>query len=103
ARPPTSAVLPSSPTRRSSDLAPHRLRQAPGHLPQPSEDRPAPGLLRLPAKIEPPRPAAALVSLHRASHTERTRVDRGCGYAGTRSEEHTSELQSRENLVCRLL
>src|SRR5690606_40473076 len=24
-------------------------------------------------------------------------------YAGTRSEEHTSELQSRENLVCRLL
>src|SRR5690606_41587847 len=25
------------------------------------------------------------------------------GIAGTRSEEHTSELQSRENLVCRLL
>src|SRR5690606_40099027 len=24
-------------------------------------------------------------------------------HAGTRSEEHTSELQSRENLVCRLL
>src|SRR5436309_11988454 len=24
-------------------------------------------------------------------------------FAGTRSEEHTSELQSRENLVCRLL
>src|SRR5690606_40685896 len=24
-------------------------------------------------------------------------------YAATRSEEHTSELQSRENLVCRLL
>src|SRR5690606_39331023 len=29
------------------------------------------------------------------------RVD--CGQGGTRSEEHTSELQSRENLVCRLL
>src|SRR6266511_6136742 len=27
-------------------------------------------------------------------------IDRGCG---GRSEEHTSELQSRENLVCRLL
>src|SRR5215475_5374204 len=26
-----------------------------------------------------------------------------CGCAATRSEEHTSELQSRENLVCRLL
>src|SRR5207302_5648036 len=25
------------------------------------------------------------------------------GYLGSRSEEHTSELQSRENLVCRLL
>src|SRR5690606_26598032 len=25
------------------------------------------------------------------------------GYVGDRSEEHTSELQSRENLVCRLL
>src|SRR5690606_42019097 len=27
----------------------------------------------------------------------------GCPYAKGRSEEHTSELQSRENLVCRLL
>src|SRR5207302_9512631 len=27
----------------------------------------------------------------------------GRGRIGTRSEEHTSELQSRENLVCRLL
>src|SRR5688572_32681945 len=26
-----------------------------------------------------------------------------CGPAGTRSEEHTSELQSQSNLVCRLL
>src|SRR5690606_41195105 len=28
---------------------------------------------------------------------------RGPGFRGKRSEEHTSELQSRENLVCRLL
>src|SRR5215475_15900198 len=27
----------------------------------------------------------------------------GCGRTTRRSEEHTSELQSRENLVCRLL
>src|SRR2546430_10226459 len=26
-----------------------------------------------------------------------------CGVAGSRSEEHTSELQSQSNLVCRLL
>src|SRR5436309_11855905 len=32
----------------------------------------------------------------------RDRVD-AHGDAGLRSEEHTSELQSRENLVCRLL
>src|SRR5690606_41828830 len=36
----------------------------------------------------PPRP--------RRSYASRSRV-------GSRSEEHTSELQSRENLVCRLL
>src|SRR5688572_31341715 len=27
----------------------------------------------------------------------------GVGYTGSRSEEHTSELQSQSNLVCRLL
>src|SRR5690606_42100631 len=33
-----------------------------------------------------------------------TRVSTGgCSAASVRSEEHTSELQSRENLVCRLL
>src|SRR5207302_11384824 len=33
----------------------------------------------------------------------RGRAGRGVRAAGERSEEHTSELQSRENLVCRLL
>src|SRR5690606_41838156 len=42
------------------------------------------------------------------SHVRRTRRSSGprwCAWSGTpaRSEEHTSELQSRENLVCRLL
>src|SRR5690606_39738184 len=36
--------------------------------------------------------------LHRPSGEARPREERPC-----RSEEHTSELQSRENLVCRLL
>src|SRR5258707_3853136 len=31
------------------------------------------------------------------------RADPGCPPGGTRSEEHTSELQSRQYLVCRLL
>src|SRR2546430_10292066 len=31
------------------------------------------------------------------------RISHHCGFAGTRSEEHTSELQSQSNLVCRLL
>src|SRR5690606_41447234 len=33
----------------------------------------------------------------------RTRLDPASAWQWTRSEEHTSELQSRENLVCRLL
>src|SRR2546430_7691925 len=39
-----------------------------------------------------------------AEHANRidTRLDR-CGAVETRSEEHTSELQSQSNLVCRLL
>src|SRR6267142_6098056 len=47
------------------------------------------------------------LSLHDALPTSRKRTI-PCGYAGTdwwirRSEEHTSELQSHVNLVCRLL
>src|SRR5947207_10725382 len=33
----------------------------------------------------------------------RTSISRGCGRAFHRSEEHTSELQSHSDLVCRLL
>src|SRR5690606_40034051 len=50
---------------------------------------------------------------HRASESESARHPvaawgrlagiLGCGEIEPRSEEHTSELQSRENLVCRLL
>src|SRR5436309_15967180 len=36
-------------------------------------------------------------------HTSRIRHQPCSRVAGPRSEEHTSELQSRENLVCRLL
>src|SRR2546427_6017597 len=37
------------------------------------------------------------------THVECTQRELECGAAGARSEEHTSELQSQSNLVCRLL
>src|SRR5690606_40186645 len=56
-------------------------------------------------------PAALLnIDCHNKQGTLRNDVQgsqrhpvRGCNSKETRSEEHTSELQSRENLVCRLL
>src|SRR5690606_41881880 len=49
--------------------------------------------------------AGALVAAHRTARIEKILHDgREMGIrASLRSEEHTSELQSRENLVCRLL
>src|SRR5690554_7538554 len=43
-----------------------------------------------------PRPSRSSGRARRARH-------RAAGKAGSRSEEHTSELQSRPHLVCRLL
>src|SRR5690606_40779715 len=51
--------------------------------------------LKEPAKMSmPPQPARARGSCRLAMFVV---------FCGNRSEEHTSELQSRENLVCRLL
>src|SRR5690606_41265346 len=75
--------LPSFPTRRSSDLSPHIK----AHLfYEDSSER----LTRPPS-----------------THSSTTQLVAGrpsfLSSYHTRSEEHTSELQSRENLVCRLL
>src|SRR3712207_8854550 len=52
----------------------------------------------------PPRAAPAAAGGRRAGRTAGGRRQRACGRpAGSRSEEHTSELQSRQYLVCRLL
>src|SRR5690606_40541863 len=67
--------LPSFPTRRSSDL----------RNPSRSSSR-----RRAPRERAPPAP-------------RRARAPGGDAPSLRRSEEHTSELQSRENLVCRLL
>src|SRR3712207_8396464 len=84
------------------------FRSPPAHLPRVplADDGAAPGALR---RTRPGRPAAAP---GRPLPLER---DRGLGDGGrgdrpallveatARSEEHTSELQSRQYLVCRLL
>src|SRR2546430_4465227 len=49
--------------------------------------------IRQPFNINALAQAAALAALDDTAHVEKTR----------RSEEHTSELQSQSNLVCRLL
>src|SRR5438445_6235027 len=69
--------LHSFPTRRSSDL--RRLRAAPARRPGPAPRQ---------------RSQAAPAMVHRAATA---------GPRSGRSEEHTSELQSRQYLVCRLL
>src|SRR5690606_41929825 len=96
-------ALPSFPTRRSSDLHLWERRK-------PRQACPA----RLSPLRPPPPPPPATSSAHTGSaHPPRpARRSRRRGSAGgrrarcrrnRRSEEHTSELQSRENLVCRLL
>src|SRR5690606_41789784 len=85
--------LHSFPTRRSSDL-----RRLPTFMPRcwkPSRSRrrrrPAASPFR--SISAPPWPVGRRCSSRRPVSSSRR----------TRSEEHTSELQSRENLVCRLL
>src|SRR5207302_10651825 len=93
---------PSFPTRRSSDLPRHRgrrgvpgraERRSPGHLRQRLVLRRVRAELRERyGGIRTVRRGERRVWQERLLHRERRR-----------SEEHTSELQSRENLVCRLL
>src|SRR5690606_40692661 len=80
---------PSFPTRRSSDLSRGR-KHGVDALELRCEHR-----VRIAQPDGHARPLRALTGEHEAQ-----RWLRG---AGNRSEEHTSELQSRENLVCRLL
>src|SRR5690606_41117919 len=85
--------LHSFPTRRSSDLSTLPGTQAP--LPQ-AGPAPAPVVLEDVVETDP----RYIIGI-----TWPDGVDRYPGLAVLlkRSEEHTSELQSRENLVCRLL
>src|SRR5690606_42132716 len=92
--------FPSFPTRRSSDLVKFQfsiwVRNATcGCTSQPTYSASPPPIATTPRKgkciIQPSRKESPVKLIFNA------------GPNSTRSEEHTSELQSRENLVCRLL
>src|SRR5690606_41822978 len=88
----------SFPTRRSSDLPSVRPFPDPGQEGGnrfPHRELLLPNTVHLPALgqgTDHPEYAEAIFSHRQTRHVLRSR-----------SEEHTSELQSRENLVCRLL
>src|SRR5207302_10738873 len=82
--------LHSFPTRRSSDLSPPWPPTGPGYGTRPRPGRKWPSCWRT-TQARTPASATPSASTPRPACTP------------CRSEEHTSELQSRENLVCRLL
>src|SRR6266567_6411406 len=99
-------------------LRPHRVDGAAGppiviSWPQPAEDpSPRDGFDGIPGPTEPPWDVPALSPIGLPPIDDRPPFDlrvllRGDGgeprVGGARSEEHTSELQSQSNLVCRLL
>src|SRR5690606_41368731 len=95
--------LPPFPTRRSSDL--YRVLSHPGAgrgegpaVGEPAGGRPGPAGARggLAAALPAVPGPVGLGVPHRKQPADAGRNPRD---AGTRSEEHTSELQSRENLV----
>src|SRR3712207_7244825 len=80
-RPPRSTLFPYTTLFRSGSVSVSRARSRTSSCDHPSTGLPI---------VQP---------AHRPSHAPRTRSSRSSG----RSEEHTSELQSRQYLVCRLL
>src|SRR5690606_41381351 len=88
----------SFPTRRSSDL----IGKEPDDDGRIGTGRAAVARGAAGARVDPRR--ACLPGGHVAQHPVAAGVGQAAGKPGAaRSEEHTSELQSRENLVCRLL
>src|SRR5207249_10830757 len=100
--PPPPHALHPFPTRRSSDLLARRLIARPNApLLAPSDGRVEPA-----GRIARELPwLAAGAGSEPAGHHRRMiyRSNPASGFNASRSEEHTSELQSRFDLVCRLL
>src|SRR3712207_8252882 len=84
-RPPRSTLFPYTTLFRSSNSPAIHITPTPGPPTSTNEPEPA-------ATTTPTRPASSPAPGYTSS-----------GDAGKRSEEHTSELQSRQYLVCRLL
>src|SRR3712207_7642715 len=91
-RPPRSTLFPYTTLFRSRQVA---ARDALGERDEVRTD------LR-PALHPEPRPEPAERADHRVDHQQDPVLGAQVGHA-VRSEEHTSELQSRQYLVCRLL
>src|SRR5438477_4737349 len=90
---------PSFPTRRSSDLASSwRNRTSCTSVDLPEPETPV-TTVNVPSGIRMSTPAM----LCRRAPLSASQRRAGRRADGTRSEEHTSELQSHVNLVCRLL
>src|SRR5439155_23240550 len=94
-RPAPHRPLPSSPTRRSSDLT---RPPSPFPLPRRSVTNPEPYSVG-PRHVPCPLDSTDVRIPKRGTWGG----DHACRVLGCRSEEHTSELQSRGHLVCRLL
>src|SRR5207302_11080496 len=96
ARSPVVLALRSFPTRRSSDLSPRRRKNISAAAVSGSRTSPRSHLSRRSPFHRAARRAGRQIVQERASLIRLiAQIER--------SEEHTSELQSRENLVCRLL
>src|SRR5690606_42016577 len=97
---PLPRALHTFPTRRSSDLSPHQTRIAETHI----------CLRRMDIDVHHCWIEREEQNCHRMAVTRQhigigapDRAGDQLVANGARSEEHTSELQSREDLVCRLL
>src|SRR5205085_10381904 len=100
AHPPT-PHLHSFPTRRSSDLSPRVAHPQPsGTAWPPPPSRRGATTARSRRSITPIRATCPRTSRSSSASPAPPSTTRR---SGSRSEEHTSELQSQSNLVCRLL
>src|SRR5690606_41858364 len=93
-------VLHSFPTRRSSDLPAYSSSNASSNMEAQPSSPPRDWEPTIASTNSSPSSAAGTNAL-RASSGQLAAFDNRV--STSRSEEHTSELQSRENLVCRLL
>src|SRR5690606_41710652 len=94
---------PAFPTRRSSDLCSSIVPMSPVRNHPPGQKTPSLSFRQYPDITWGPRaqisPVSPCGSCRPSSSKMATSVE-GIGKPIVRSEEHTSELQSRENLVC---